>query len=58
MKKEYMILDDRYGRNDFELRLAQAYIPSQILGEIYSPREALCNGTLFPELFMPYQIRR
>jgi hypothetical protein len=34
-------------------RLAHAYVPWQCLNTVYSPAEALCNGTLFPELNMP-----
>lgn len=33
--------------------LARACIPSQIMNQIYSPREALKKGTLFPELYNP-----
>ncbi|PKM50095.1 MAG: hypothetical protein CVV02_13230 [Firmicutes bacterium HGW-Firmicutes-7] len=36
------------------LQLARAYVPFQVLGEVYGPAEALCKGTLFPELYMPY----
>ncbi|HHX24225.1 MAG: spore coat associated protein CotJA [Tepidanaerobacteraceae bacterium] len=35
-------------------RLAEAYIPFQIYGEIFDPRTALMKGTLFPELYRPY----
>ncbi|NLY76667.1 MAG: spore coat associated protein CotJA [Tissierellia bacterium] len=34
--------------------LARAYVPFQRLNQIYSPSEALRKGTLFPELYMPY----
>ena len=34
--------------------LARAYVPFQIIGQIYSPREALKKGTLYPELYKPY----
>ncbi|MFZ5596459.1 MAG: spore coat associated protein CotJA [Bacillota bacterium] len=34
--------------------LATAYIPYQIYGPIYNPREALERGTLFPALYRPY----
>lgn len=34
--------------------LAHAYIPWQYYGVVYSNKEALDKGTLFPELYMPY----
>jgi hypothetical protein len=34
--------------------LARACIPSQIMNEVFSPREALKAGTLFPELVKPF----
>lgn len=34
-------------------RLAHAYVPWQFINGVYSPSEALCHGTLFPELHMP-----
>ncbi len=39
------------------LELARAYIKIQELNEIYNLREALEKGTLFPELYRPYEIR-
>lgn len=36
------------------VELAQAYVPWQRYGKIYSPGEALEKGTLFPELYSPY----
>lgn len=36
--------------------LAMAYIKDQPFGEIYSMGEALCRGTLFPDLDKPYCI--
>lgn len=36
-------------------RLAQAYVVWQKYGQIYSPAEALKRGTIFPELYSPYQ---
>lgn len=36
------------------LRLAQAYVPWQRYGRVFSPPEALEKGTLFPELYSPY----
>lgn len=37
-----------------ELELAQAYIPYQRYGPTYTPAEALEKGTLFPDLYRPY----
>ncbi|MHB8157869.1 MAG: spore coat associated protein CotJA [Desulfocucumaceae bacterium] len=36
------------------MQLATAYIPYQKYGPIFSPREALEKGTLFPDLYSPY----
>jgi len=41
----------------FDKRLAEAYIPFQSYGQIFDPRTALINGTLFPELYRPYKKR-
>jgi hypothetical protein len=35
-------------------RVGYAYVPPQALGEIYSLQKALEEGTLFPELNLPY----
>ena len=48
MRNDYNI--ERSPNND----LARAYVPFQIMGTVYSPREALKKGTLFPELYKPY----
>lgn len=37
------------------LRLAQAYVPWQQIGQVFSPAEALAHGTVFPELVSPYK---
>lgn len=37
------------------LDLAEAYVPPQVMGKIYGPKEALKKGTLFPELYIPYK---
>lgn len=37
-------------------QLARATVPFQMLCDVYSPNEALCKGTLFPELWMPMQV--
>ncbi|EFG88709.1 spore coat protein CotJB [Clostridium carboxidivorans] len=36
------------------VRLAAAYVPYQILCTIFPPIESLMKGTVFPELFSPY----
>ena len=35
--------------------LAEAYVPIQKMDKIYSPDKALLKGTVFPELYRPYQ---
>ncbi|APC42800.1 spore coat associated protein CotJA [Clostridium estertheticum] len=37
------------------IRLAAAYVPYQKLCTLFSPIEALKRGTVFPELFSPYE---
>lgn len=37
------------------VRLAAAYVPYQKLCTIFSPIEALSKGTVFPELYSPYE---
>jgi hypothetical protein len=34
--------------------LAISSIPMQTFGETYPPEAALCKGTIFPELDLPY----
>lgn len=38
-----------------KLLLASAYVPYQVsnFDNLYEPDEALCHGTIFPELFLP-----
>ena len=36
------------------LPLAMAYVPVQTWGETYDPETALCRGTLFPSLDLPF----
>jgi|GEM_PF-3243870 len=36
-------------------KLAEAYVPMQKPGRIYPPEKALIKGTVFPELYRPYQ---
>lgn len=35
--------------------LAQAYIPIQQMGKIFTPEEGLKLGTIYPELVRPYE---
>jgi len=37
-----------------DLQLAFAYVPYQKADKIYKPKDALKQGTIFPELYMPY----
>jgi len=37
------------------VRLAAAYVPYQKFCTIFSPIEALSKGTVFPELYSPYE---
>ncbi|WP_025640199.1 spore coat associated protein CotJA [Schnuerera ultunensis] len=48
---------DYYERGK-EKQLARAYIPFQIMNQVFSPSEALKKGTIFPELYMPYKKER
>ena len=34
--------------------IGMAYVPVQQWGDTYSPEEALCRGTLFPEIDYPF----
>lgn len=38
-----------------KVSLAMAYIPYQNAGKLYAPEQALCMGTLFPELNFPFR---
>ena len=38
------------------MMLAHAYVPWQVYCQAFSPSEALCKGTLFPELWGVYPI--
>jgi hypothetical protein len=41
--------------NQPKLRLARAYVVIQKYNTTYSPEIALVRGTIFPELYFPYQ---
>ncbi len=36
-------------------RLAEATVPYQVYMQIWDPRTALKSGTIFPELYRPYE---
>ncbi len=36
------------------LPLAMTYVPVQTWGETYTPEQALCRGTIFPVLDLPF----
>ena len=42
---------DEISRNK---ELARAYVPFQIMNQVFNQEEALRRGTLFPELYKPY----
>ncbi|MBS4534138.1 spore coat associated protein CotJA [Clostridium sp. D2Q-14] len=50
-----MCPNDEYDIDSRHYKLAHAYIPYQNMCKIYDLKEALCKGTLFPELYMPYK---
>lgn len=37
-----------------EFKLAEAYVPYQVLQKVYEPMKGLMKGTIFPELNRPY----
>ncbi|MBB6625597.1 spore coat associated protein CotJA [Clostridium gasigenes] len=39
------------------VRLAAAYVPFQILCDLFTPLQALNKGTAFPELYSPYETK-
>jgi hypothetical protein len=43
-----------YEEKNRNKELAKAYVPFQIMNQVYTQKEALSRGTLFPELDMPY----
>ncbi|GAB6137234.1 spore coat associated protein CotJA [Halanaerobaculum tunisiense] len=51
---------ERRIERDYPLQyeLAEAYIPFQEYNSIYNSQEALSKGTIFPELYKPYQRQR
>ena len=57
--RDFVAMPERHN-NDFskipldELPLTMSYVPMQKIGTLYSEQEALCRGTLFPELDKPF----
>ncbi|MCF6462295.1 spore coat associated protein CotJA [Clostridium sp. Cult1] len=51
-------MNSDYYERGREKQLARAYIPFQIMNQVFSASEALKKGTLFPELYMPYKKER
>lgn len=44
-----------YGNlNCKEQELARVYIKMQVINEVFNSKDALKKGTLFPELYKPY----
>ena len=37
-----------------EFKLAEAYVPYQVMQKVYEPMTGLMKGTIFPELYRPY----
>lgn len=48
---------DKYMNSDFgnKLELARAYFLIQKYSEGYNPEEAMMKGTMYPELYRPYE---
>ncbi|HOJ10077.1 MAG TPA: spore coat associated protein CotJA [Clostridiales bacterium] len=40
------------------VKLARAYVPFQKLCSLYPPEIALHKGTVFPELYSPYMVKK
>ena len=39
-------------------QLATAYVPYQVMCKIFEPMKGLMKGTIFPELFSPYEKKK
>jgi hypothetical protein len=50
--------EDQVEKQSFSYQLARAYVPWQHFTNRWDPMEALTRGTIFPELYQPYQPRR
>ncbi|WP_338823209.1 hypothetical protein MHOCP_14340 [Moorella humiferrea] len=51
-------LKENLEKQSFSYQLARAYVPWQRYTNRWDPMEGLARGTIFPELFSPYQPRR
>lgn len=49
-QKEYQCICKEMAHLPYDTMLAMAYVPFQTELVTYTSEEALCNGTLFPEL--------
>ncbi len=50
-------MDCKNNTNDIYIQkvcVGYAFVVPQIMDETYEPNTALCNGTMFPELNMPF----
>lgn len=45
-------------REQAKMQLARAYVVIQQYNTLYSPEVALMRGTIFPELYFPYERER
>ena len=46
------------GSNFVPKMLAAAFVVPQVGGDTFEPMQGLKNGTIYPELYMPYVTRR
>ena len=42
--------------NENETRVGYAFVPEQEFKQVLQPEEALCKGTVFPELYLPMEV--
>lgn len=40
------------------MKMAHAYVPYQFWGNTFQPADALQKGTIFPDLYQPYEKQR
>ncbi len=55
MERAYDLYKSSFGMQE---KLAHTYVPRQGYGRVFSPSEALCKGTIFPDLWGVYKIPR
>lgn len=53
MKQEIKALNRHHNQE-----LARAVMPMQVFTTLFSCKESLRNGTIFPDLYRPYRFRR